>query len=116
MFANDCRVTDLPVALSELEIGEPDGARVVGHFGVFQRPAVQVHGAEGEEVERINREPGEPGALSEIPVGEIERHRGDLLAQQHGLRIEIRLGALRVSDGRDDHVCGGGDLSEYESR
>ena len=41
VLAHDGGVADLPVALSEIEVGEADGARVVGDFGLLQRAIVQ---------------------------------------------------------------------------
>ena len=45
VLAHDGQVADLAVAEAEAEVGEPDGAGVVRHLGLLQRPAVQGDGA-----------------------------------------------------------------------
>ena len=41
VFADDGHVADLAVTLPEIEVGEADGARVVGDFGVLEGPVMQ---------------------------------------------------------------------------
>ena len=41
VFADDGHVADLAVALPEIEVGEADGARVVGDFGLLEGAVVQ---------------------------------------------------------------------------
>ena len=41
VLAHDRHVADLPIALAEIEVGEPDGARVVRDLGLLQRAVVQ---------------------------------------------------------------------------
>jgi len=41
VLTNDRDVADLLVALSELIVGEPDGARIMRRLGVLQRAAAE---------------------------------------------------------------------------
>ena len=45
MLADDRVVTDLQITVDELEVGEPDAARVVGRLRGFEGAAVQGNGA-----------------------------------------------------------------------
>ena len=45
VLADDGHVADLPITLAEIEVGEADGARVVGDFGLLEGAVVQGDGA-----------------------------------------------------------------------
>ena len=44
VLADNGHVADLAITLSEIEVGEADGARVVGNLGLFEGPVVQGDG------------------------------------------------------------------------
>ena len=55
VFADDRDVADLPIALTELVVGEPDGARIVSDLGLLEGPTVM-----GDRARLIAPSEGQP--------------------------------------------------------
>jgi hypothetical protein len=88
VFANDRHVADLAVALSQVEMGEADGARIVGDFRLFQGAVVERNGP-GLFATRERDAPMQP---PEIRVQNLRQ----ILAKRVGRPAQHRSGLCKI--------------------
>ena len=88
VLANDRHLADLPIALTELIVGQPDGARVVRQLGLLERAAVERDGP-GLIAARRREAPVQP------PEGRQAPGR-DRLAQGVRSTSEYRRGLIEI--------------------